>query len=133
MAEPRSQWQGKLGDLVEKYYQADQAEKKAQEAKKKLKGQIVEIAKERGIKEFRWQELRLVYFVRFKLPGDVSLLRKVLGNYWPMVARRKIKYDINRERIEGRGGYLDQGKIDKEAWQKILIGEDNIKVEKLGK
>ncbi len=81
MAEPRSQWQEELGAIN---YRVSSRERDAQKAEKKLKSQIVEIAKEKGIRGSLWRKLRLVYFVRFKLPRSVSLLRRVLGTtYWP--------------------------------------------------
>lgn len=121
-------WQEKLSSLMKEYHKVDQEEKQLEIQRKKLRGQILVIMKKRSVKRISLAELEAIYTVKKNLPGE-SILREFFGSLWKVVARKKPKYVIIKGEVKR---LIEQGKINKVAYEKILIPEDQLRVEKCG-
>ena len=119
-------WQEKLSGLMKEYHEVDQEGKQLEIQRKKLREKILVIMKGRSIKRISLEGLEAVYTEKKNLPKE-SILREFFGRFWNTIARKRVKYDILRKEIER---LIEQGKIDKEAYEKILVPEDQLKVEK---
>lgn len=119
-------WQEKLSGLMKEYHKIDQEEKQLEIQRKKLRGQILVIMKKRSVKRISLAELEAIYTVKKNLPKE-SILREFFGSFWQVVARKKPKYVIIKGEVKR---LIEQGKIDKEAYEKILEPEDQLRVEK---
>lgn len=119
-------WQEKLSGLMKEYHKIDQEEKQLEIQRKKLRGQILVIMKKRSVKRISLAELEAIYTVKKNLPKE-SILREFFGSFWQVVARKKPKYVIIKGEVKR---LIEQGKIDKEAYKKILVPEDQLRVKK---
>ena len=119
-------WQEKLSDLMKEYYKIDQKEKQLEIQRKELRGQILVIMKKRSVKQISLAGLKAIYTVKKNLPKE-SILRKFFGSFWNVVARKKPKYVIIKGEVKR---LIEQGKINEEAYEKILVPEDQLRVEK---
>jgi len=119
-------WQEKLSGLMKEYHKIDQKEKQLEIQRKKLRGQILKIMKKKSVKRISLAGLEAIYTEKKNLPEE-SILREFFGSFWNTIARKRIKYDILRKEIKR---LIEQGEIDKEAYEKILMPEDQLRVEK---
>lgn len=119
-------WRDELGELMVQYYRADQRVKRDQGRKAELKLKILGIMKTREIKQIILNGLEATWIPKRVLPRDLSLLQRVIGDYWwPRVTTMVPRPD--RALIES---LAEKGKIDKVRLEAVLEDQDTLKVEK---
>ena len=119
-------WQEKLSGLMKEYYEVDQKEKQLKTQREELRSEVLVIIKKRSIKRITLGGLEAIYTEKKNLPKE-SILREFFGSLWKVVARKKPKYVIIKGEVKR---LIEQGKINKEAYEKILIPEDQLRIEK---
>lgn len=123
------QWQEKLGELMERCYKAKTREKKAKKEKEETRAEILQMMKEHVVSRIVLRGLEAVHTIKKKLPSDVTLLKPILKEYWTKVAKKVLRYEINRKKIEE--DLIPRGKVDKKSYEALLIPEDQLSVKKV--